>query len=393
MPRPSLVVLGAALILACGGGTSPATFTVDTLSSGALLVRSAAPRWRPGDEWNVTQDLEIVSPEEGDGFFQRVTALAPDAAGGIYLLDGPSSVIQQYDPRGKWIRAIGRKGAGPGEYRGAIGLALRGSRLYVIDQTNIRISVLDTSGTLITSHPRNFANMGDWRWEGGLDTAGAIYDLRGAFTDSGPAWTLARLDSDNFAVTDTFPWPTFQGGATLVKKSNGGTSRTTINLPNMPQLARRYDPRGYLWFGIGSRYQIIQRRLKGDTVRIVERAWTPEPLSDQARARQDSLASSLRKDGYTVPELATSVPAFDALVLDDDGNLWVGPYGRQDAVWHVFDPAGAWLGPVTFPAPILQLSFRDGRYYGLTLDSMDVEHVVRGTVEKRPHISPTLSSR
>lgn len=383
MPSHNSLVLLALLAAACSRPADrSATAHIDTLPNGALHVRSDAPRWADGMGWHVAQDLVITSPEQGDGEFGFVSAIAADPQGHVYVLDGQNNVIQQFDTAGTWIRSIGRKGGGPGEFTGAIGIAIRGSTLYVVDQTNIRISLFDTSGAYITSHPRNFANMGSWKWEGGLDTAGNLYDLRGQFTDSGPQWQLALLRPDSFTVADTFPIPVYEAGATLVKKVPGGMSRNTVVLPNTPTLARQFDPRGYLWFGVGNKYQIVQRHLKGDTVRIVERTWTPMPLTDSARARQDSLVGSLRRDGYTLPELATTVPAFDGLVIDEAGHLWVAPYGRRDPVWHVFDPEGVWLGPVTFPEPILKLSFQGGHYYGVTLDSLDVDHVVRGKVTK-----------
>lgn len=382
MPSHKTIVL-LALLAGCAPSAKPSSAVhIDTLPNGAVRIRSDAPRWDEGTGWKVAQALSIVSPEDGNGFFQRVTAIAADPAGRIYILDGQNSTIQQFNATGQWIRQIGRKGGGPGEFAGPIGLAIRGSQLYVVDQTNVRISVFDTSGAFVTSHPRSFANMGTWRWEGGLDTAGTIYDLRGQFSDSGQTWDLVRLGPDSFNVSDSFPLPSYEVGATLVKKSGGGISRQTMILPNTPMLARQLDPRGYLWFGIGNKYQIVQRRLTGDTVRIVERAWTPSPISDSARAQQDSMVASLRSQGYTLPEISTTVPAFRDLVLDDASNLWVGPYGWRDSVWQVFDAEGVWLGPVTFPGTMHQLRFRGDSYYGLTLDSLDIEHVVQGTVAR-----------
>ena len=50
-----------------------------------------------------------------------------------------------------------------------------------------------------------------------------------------------------------------------------------------------------------------------------------------------------------VPE---TMPAYDAIVSDDEGNLWVSEYrlAAEQPQWAVFDPDGRFLGNVATPA-------------------------------------------
>ena len=66
--------------------------------------------WRRGGE----DDEEI--------FFGTIAGFLHDEAGNIYLLDGQLSEIQVFAPGGKWLRTIGRRGEGPGEFQNASGM-------------------------------------------------------------------------------------------------------------------------------------------------------------------------------------------------------------------------------------------------------------------------------
>lgn len=381
-----VAMLLTAMLAGCRAPADRSTaFHLDTLPNGILHARSDAPRWKDGAGWRVTQDLSIGGTEQGPADFVDIRDIAIDPAGRLYLLDAQGGTIQVFDARGTHVRAIGRKGAGPGEFSDAFGLAIRGDRLYVVDQRNVRISVFDTSGALITTHPRSFANMGVWQWEGGIDSSGAVIDMMGRFGANGldQHWYLTRLDRDSLTVADSFPLPDYQASAELVKHVPGGTSITRIVLPNAPTLSRVFDPRGYLWYGISDKYRIVKRHLSGDTALVIERAWQPAAIPDSARQRADSFIARLRTDGYDLPALSSTVPAFGGLVIDERGDLWVAPYGLTDATWQVFSSAGEWLGPVTFPSPIRGLTFDAGRYYGTVRDSLDVVRVAGGRIERR----------
>ncbi len=65
--------------------------------------------------------------------------------------EGPGQlVIKVFDSAGGFVRAIGREGAGPGEFRMAF-IAVRGSSLVVHDPMNNGASAFDTSGTYLRS--------------------------------------------------------------------------------------------------------------------------------------------------------------------------------------------------------------------------------------------------
>ncbi len=92
----------------------------------------------------------------GDGptTFNRPSDVVIARNGNIFVADGhggdSNARIVKFDKRGKFLKAWGRKGAGPGEIDGphAIAIDSRG-RLFVADRLNSRIEIFDQDGRLL----------------------------------------------------------------------------------------------------------------------------------------------------------------------------------------------------------------------------------------------------
>jgi hypothetical protein len=154
----------------------------------------------------------------------------------------------------------------------------------------------------------------------------------------------------------------------------------------------RFDPRGDIWFGLTGHYRITQRTWEGDTVRVIERAYTPAPLSGEER---DSIAQEIDRwpanypPTYTRKEIPETKPAWDRMYIGDEGNLIVQPRATledEGRLFDVFDVEGRFLGRVRSPVrfvtmPALPL-FTGDRIYGVTTDSIGAEQVVRMRIVK-----------
>ena len=65
---------------------------------------------------------------------------AVDRIGRFYVYDGKDAQIRQYDANAKFVRNIGRKGKGPGEYEWVIGMDIAEDSLLVIHDLSARAS-------------------------------------------------------------------------------------------------------------------------------------------------------------------------------------------------------------------------------------------------------------
>lgn len=75
--------------------------------------------------------------------------IAVDRSGNIYVLDSRLSSIKKFDKNGNYIRSIGRKGTGPGEFTKAVFLLIMNDTLLVSDGGNKNHLTFDTAGNFV----------------------------------------------------------------------------------------------------------------------------------------------------------------------------------------------------------------------------------------------------
>ncbi|UCF19485.1 MAG: hypothetical protein JSU87_16435 [Gemmatimonadota bacterium] len=72
------------------------------------------------------------------------------------------------------------------------------------------------------------------------------------------------------------------------------------------------------------------------------------------------------------------MPAYSDIVVDLEGNLWVGEYrrpGDDQPRWTVFDPDGVMLGIVETPQRFRIFEIGGDYVLGRGVDELDVEHI------------------
>lgn len=358
----------------------------------ACTVACGADRTRPMNAslGAFTEELRIGSAEgTGPSSFAQIAAIEVDPSGRIYVLERQSQEIRVFDAHGVHMRTIGRAGAGPGELQQAIGFAWDPhGRLWVMDQQNARYTVFDTAGHLLFTRPRRITGWFTWRWQGGLDSAGRVYEWNHTASDP-PAEMLLRYDSA-ITTADTFPLPSYR--PEMFTYVRGKTMAMAATVAFTPTLHWTTDPRGYLWFGVSAYYRIYQRTLPGDTVHVFERAYDPLPVTT---AERDSAVASYewftKQGGEIDPSrIPDRKPAFESFIVDDEGNLWVAPVVPSDqrgGALDLFDPSGQYRGRVMTLerfSPGAPFLIRRSRLYGVVMDADGVPYVIRA----RPPTAP-----
>lgn len=380
-----LWLAGCLLLVACGeSGTERWGGTADTLPSGAVLVSSPEEGlWEPGEAWRLVENLRIGSAEgRGPEVFARIRGLEVDPRGRIYVLEGDAAEIRVFGPDGGYLRTIGGTGTAPGKLRRPSGLDwVEGEGLWVPDIGNARFTLFDAQGRYVRSLPRQAAGA-SFTWRGAV--------TRDGFVDSGfvqrggnavPA--LFPLDPGGLA-SDTVLLPLFEPETFSLE---GDDFARKVTVPFSPELVWRYHPNGYIWFGIPDRYRLVQRTLRGDTLRIVERAYEPVPVTPEERVEREEELGGYDLDLRRIPGVK---PAFDAIFWDDASRLWVRATAipaEEGRPLDVFDLEGRYLGRVESPVPILATPppiIGDTALWAVTRDEREVEYVVRLGIRKGP---------
>lgn len=132
----------------------PMAIAVIILSLAVLAAAGAADG--PGvGRWKA---VEVAVPANGadEACLGRPIALALDG-GSLYVCDAQDSAVKVFSKDGKFLRAVGRKGRGPGELSFPSGVSVLGGRIFVADKSNARIQVFDGEGRAHGGFPVPFA--------------------------------------------------------------------------------------------------------------------------------------------------------------------------------------------------------------------------------------------
>jgi sugar lactone lactonase YvrE len=387
-----LTIIIPLLLSACSGDEKDAWGgTVETRPDGVVVVRNPEKgAWPAGAEWRMEEDLRIgTATGQGPALFGEVAAVEADSLGRVWVLDRQARQLRVFDARGKHVRTIGREGEGPGEFRDPIALAWApDGTMWVVDPGAARFTVFDTAGLFIATHPRRVAGY-SVPWRGAFGSDGLLYEIAmvpGA-TPGESRMSLLRFDA-GMEPADTFALPDHRGEQYELR--DGGTTRIAAAVPFTAGHVMGLDPRGFVWTGVNDRYRLARMRTGagGDTVLIVERESPPVPVT--AAERDEAVAGMKwftdqggRVDAGRIPG---TKPAFEQVVVDLDGGIWVRPAlaaGTAGAAFDVFDAEGRYGGRVRlpggmerFPQPVI----RGGAMYGVANDSLGVPYVVRARI-------------
>jgi hypothetical protein len=368
---------------------------------------SGVPAWPKISLTQVMSIGEIDGPPEVA--FGSIQAFTADWQNRFYTYDGKDKQIRAYDATGKFLRLIGRSGAGPGEYKWVFGMGiLSDSILALFDISNARITFFHPSGKLLRTLPQPRAT-------NGFDHGFAV-DHSGLLTYRVPPKVGGASDvelpvegpskgmkvSDGYALrinaegslVDSIPIPPpgpQQRGFYLMGADGG-------NLNFMSSYHAAVSPAGAVVFGQSSSYRFVIRPAKGP-VRVVEHPWTPVPVGSAERANWMEWVEYFRKRdnnrfNYTIPR---TKPAYRDLFADQDGRIWVSVYTatekrnipprpagdlrprlvwRQNATYDVFDPMGVYLARVALEPNSQLLWAQRDRIWVLAKGADDEERII-----------------
>ncbi|HEX7051929.1 MAG TPA: 6-bladed beta-propeller [Longimicrobiales bacterium] len=387
--------LVAALAAACAADAPPPgpawTGTMDTLPSGQVVVRNSAdPLWREGDAWRVVEVLRIGSVEGGrPDAFGRVAAFEVDDAGRIWIVDEIAQQLIVFDGSGAHLRTIGRPGAGPGEFRAAVDVDLApDGHVWVVDVGNARISVFDTAGRYLDAKPiPTKFKMTPW-FGGGFDAHGRFYAPVQAPPSPAEqiAFTLVRHDAA------LVPRDTLERPVDPVERDVVYVRGYPVPIPLQGRLVWRRSRDGTVWALITDPYRLFELGWSGDTLRTITRPSEPVPVTEADMERlRERWARTIEREGLPRwwSRIPDTKPPVTGLFFQEERNLWVErqPDGAPDGTrpFDVFDREGRYLGVVRVPFALSGLPgpdpiARDGFLYGVTLDSLDVQYIVKARI-------------
>jgi hypothetical protein len=361
-------------------------------------------------------ELRIGSLDGPDEMtFGNILAVRPAPGGGVVVYDQQVPAVRLFDAQGAFVRDIGVKGSGPGEFGHLNGIAsLPGGRWVLWDAAGTRLNFHAPDGSFERSVR---LSAGRTFGQGMLftDTLGRVYVDAVVWRDSADFSRSKRglvvLDTAGAAV-DTLAYVEWGDAPSLVTaRSSDGGATTTWNVPFLPSSTTALLGTGGLVSGPSDPYRLYLLRGNGERPIRIEREHAPVAVSDDERAYWTEYIGEAMRDlqpawRWNGPAIPTAKPAYRDLEVGLDGRIWVqlnttaepipeaelpplapdrSPSLRRTTrtrtVYDVYSPNGALLGRVVLPWRT-SLSTSSGELvWGTATDSMDVPYAVRFGIE------------
>ena len=385
-------------------------------SAGIRIVENARPTDGSRLGWRV-DSVPSVSIGKLEGEDPYLLHEVRDAMtlfdGRIVVANRGSHELRVFDAHGVHVATWGGEGEGPGEFNSLVAVAdWQGDSLIAWYSQGDRLSVFGLDGnfgrTMIPGDLRNSVEE--------ASPGGAV--LVSSFSGGGSALQdgLSRGERRH-GVVDAEGHPAGSPGAYPGMEMHTAASGDGYLMMTIP-FAR--STRTAVWAGRfvvapTDHYEVRAHDPAGPLALVVRREHSPvtptsahmEAYIDRRVARtppgkQAERRRELREDLAEVP-VAETFPAFDRVVADALGHLWVREYDlpgeeRANPLWTVFDPDGRVLGFVETPPGLRIHEIGENHILGRATDSLGVEYVqmwrlARGPAGRVPDVPRTFSPR
>ncbi len=377
IPSPLMTALLAASLLvpSCRKGTDKSgTDTgvrMETVDGVTLVHNPPVPLY-PQKTVRFEEEISFGGEETGPGAVLKPGQYAIDSGNRVHVYESGEGVIKVFGEDGRFLRNVGRRGQGPGEFGQAafLGFAPDG-RLLVTDYQNRRTSIFSADGDFLSS----------CQWTENVSMPhlvldGAYVALMSVFEEGASKIFLKTYD---FEGKELRAWGQFTAPAMkMVTRSTegGGGVVFAVSVPYSPLSVLAGDARFLrLYHCLNEAYVIEVYDAEGRLFRKIDRPY--ERIRITAADKDEYLArtSSASKD---VRELSASLPWPDVktvterMLCDDRGFLWVATNemkeegGTKLTAFDVFDTDGRY--DARFWLAAAPGKFADGKMYRFNED-------------------------
>jgi len=356
--------------------------SVESEKSLAEIYRSGTVRFVP-----VLTIDDASMPEYT--FFESVIDVACDSDGCVYACDYRANNIKIFDSSGKYIKTIGRKGQGPGEFNMPYKIAVSDDRLIVWDLGNRRLCALSPDGEFLKSIPISIGERP--RKIGALpsgDMVIAVEKVHYREPDKPQDYFIEIYSPDLERKKTVYTQQIWRN-----KYTRKGRALANIIQPFSPLIYWDVSPTGKIVVGYPKNYEIkIYDSDKGKISSFIH-SYKPIKITDKDKKRffasVGMLSASVKKQGaddfiIKNTEFPKYKPAFKHIKVDSDGNILVMSHRKNPDEEHkffdAFDSQGNFLGNVqiigkgTFPYNAVM---REGAFWQRKVDKEGFSKIVK----------------
>ncbi len=389
--RTAVAVAAVLAWAACGEGPSGAT----TEQRGdTLFVYADGPPKQPTRVARVELKVGTLDGDP-DLSFGRLENIAILPSGGFVVFDDHFRRVSRFDAAGRFLGELGRRGQGPGEFRGVGGLAASPNGTIYLRTSDGRVLTFEENGRYT----------GEWRptfrpsfGETFVPLADSLLVVR-VIEQPG---SMARPTVYGF-VTVNARWEMIDSTGPIPYPWRDEITNGQPLLASTEFLAR--SAAGFYVLGVTGRFAVEVHPREGGVVRI-ERRVEPVPFLTEEWQDWEEQNEFLRRragDPLRYPTTPEHKPPIRAVFLPPSGDIWIQrstvsvgpdpghlkivaglratPEWLEPLLFEVFEPDGTYVGAVEGPAGIDVRAVTGDAIWGYVNGTYGEQYVVRLKIE------------
>jgi len=307
--------------------------------------------------------------------FVGVASISFDALGDIYLLDFSDNNIKKFDSGGKFLKVIGRKGQGPGDFSSPVSFDVVKDRIFVWDMGNRRLSALTLEGAAVISRDISGLSGRPQRLRALPDGDLVVETEKIHFDDpKKPQDVFLEVLSPDLQVKGVISSQPVWRNKHIRTEQFG---LTNIPQPFSPDIHWDISPDGRIIIGFAAEYKFGVYNSQGKLLLSVKHPFKPVKVTE--KDKKNHLEGITFFDGKSIKrgapdfivkntEFPKYKPAYSSLLVDGEGNILVHPFIEEEAkqpfVFDAFSPEGKFISRVEIIEPKVDLFDRETRWQG-----------------------------
>jgi len=325
----SLFLVLPLLVLGCRGSEFQWKGTIDEVNGITIVKNPKEPMYADHNGiFSMKQDLSVgIKEGPAEYMFSRLRDLDVDEDGNIYALDQRESIVKIFNSQGTYVRKVGRKGQGPGEFASAYALAITPQKhLFVTDVAGRQIVIYDLGGEYVRSISTALTRV----LFPILDSEECIYDLVPG-QDETTGYELRKYSQDLKVQRTLLTSPSV---LTPQKKYRAFAPIIRFDL----------GPDGAVVFGYPEEYLIKICDSDGNILRHITREYEPVAITREEKEAVEK-RPPIQDYTYDIPQ---SHSAYHQITVDDQGWIFVATWEKYDKGYYydIFTPDGRYFAKV-----------------------------------------------
>lgn len=381
------------VVAGCGGsndgvaGGDPAV-RFDTISGVVHVFNEGGGLWSTDERWSVHRTAQVgsLTASEDETFASVAISTLPGPDGHLFVLDYVASRVLVFTRDGRFVRQVGRRGEGPGEFRAPTGLAIdsRGT-IWVADAFGPAYKAFTPSGELLATLRSPVHVTLARQQQLVVRPDGRILDVGVRGTGGGQQLVFTMTDPGDESADTVWSLVMPERGPAASGPVTLGSAFGQVVSGYLESMVWTPGVRGSLWFSGTGGAELVNLSAQGDTLRVVHVAHRPRALTD---AEERLVGRAIRERGISEGDLRVVPRAVQFMRVMHDGHLLVFVNDEPSAAsstMEVYDPEGRYLGALElgFGIPRLGVAgLRGDTLVAPMAGPLDATFVVRATIER-----------